>query len=139
PTDKGKVGTKAYVSAADNLVFHVNREIRKKLESGYVEFIDGKPVQEQITEVKFDQYLPKNFCPYKPQTDISESALNSLHKKQNALYTKKHDGMCHIAVHHTFGWEIYSRRVELSSERFPEHIKLLEKSKFDVGTILVME
>src|SRR5690606_1307821 len=34
---------------------------------------------------------------------------------------------------------IYSRRVELSSERFPEHIKLLEKSKFDVGTILVME
>ncbi|HEY1645738.1 MAG TPA: hypothetical protein VGF75_05190, partial [Candidatus Saccharimonadales bacterium] len=80
PGDKGKAETKAYVNAVDNCAFHVEREIRKKVEHGYVEYVDGKPVTEQVSEIKFDKALPKNFCSYKPQTDIDPKALEKLHK-----------------------------------------------------------
>ncbi len=139
PGDKGKPGTKGYVNAEDNCVFHVEREIRKKLEHGYIEYIDGKPSQEQVTEIVFSKALPKNFCGYKPQTDIDTSALEKIHKGRRARYTRKYDGMCHILVHHPTGWEIYTRRMDLATERFPLHIAELEKSDFGVGTVIVAE
>ncbi|HVI43131.1 MAG TPA: hypothetical protein VM577_21185, partial [Anaerovoracaceae bacterium] len=39
PGDKGKSGTKAYVDATENCAFHVEREVRKKTEHGYVEYV----------------------------------------------------------------------------------------------------
>jgi len=139
PGDKGKVGTKGYVTAEDNCVFHVEREIRKKLEHGYVEYIDGKPSQEQVNEIVFTKTLPKNFCGYKPQTSIEDAALEKLHKAGKARYTRKYDGMCHLAVHHPTGWEIYTRRMDLSTDRFPLHVEALSKTSYEVGTILVGE
>jgi len=139
PGDKGKPDSKAYVNAIDNCAWHILREIRKKLEKGYIEYIDGKPTEEQVTELDFDKCLPKNFCGYKPQTDIKVAALAKLHKAGNARYSLKKDGMCHLAVHHSFGWEIYSRRMDLTTERFPNHIEELKKSKFPVGSIIVGE
>ena len=139
PGDKGKAGTKGYVNAEDNCTFHVEREIRKKLEHGYIEYIDGKPSQEQVNEIVFTKALPKNFCGYKPQTSIEDTALEKLHKAGKARYTRKYDGMCHLAVHHPTGWEIYTRRMDLSTDRFPLHIQALEKTNYEVGTILVGE
>jgi ATP-dependent DNA ligase len=139
PGDKGKVGTKGYVTAEDNCVFHIEREIRKKLEHGYVEYIDGKPSQEQVNEIIFTKALPKNFCGYKPQTSIEDAALEKLHKSGKARYTRKYDGMCHLAVHHPTGWEIYTRRMDLSTERFPLHLEALSKTSYEIGTILVGE
>lgn len=139
PGDKGKPGTKGYVSAEDNCIFHVEREIRKKLEHGYVEYIDGKPSQEQVTEIVFSKALPKNFCGYKPQTSIEDATLEKLHKAKKARYTRKYDGMCHLLVHHPAGWEIYTRRMDLATERFPLHIAELEKTDFGVGTVIVAE
>lgn len=139
PGDKGKPDTKGYVNAEDNCIFHVEREIRKKLEHGYVEFVDGKPLQKQITEIDLNKILPKNFCSYKPQTDIEPKSLEKLHKTGKARYTRKIDGMCHLAVHHKTGWEIYTRRMDLATERFPNHIKALESIGFDVGTLIVGE
>lgn len=136
PGDKGKPDTKAYVNALDNCKFHVSREIRKKEEHGYIEYVDGKPVKETVTEISPDKFLPKNFCSYKPQTSIKDTTLQRLHKENRAKYTRKYDGMCHVAMHHTSGWEIYSRRMDLVSERFPNHIKQLEETDFGVGTLL---
>lgn len=137
PGDKGKPGTKAYVNAIDNCSFHVDREIRKKLEHGYIEYINGNPVSVKVSSIDFSKQLPKNFCGYKPQTSITESALKKIHK--NAYYTRKYDGMCFVAAYHTHGWEMYSRRMDISSARFPEHIKQLTKLNFKPGTIIIGE
>lgn len=139
PGDKGKPDTKGYVSAVDNAKFHVEREIRKKTEHGYIEYVDGRPVSEQITEIDFKKFLPKNFCSYKPQTSIDEKALEKLHKTGKAFYTRKLDGQCHIAVHHEFGWEIYTRRMDLASEKYVKQIEELNNSDYGIGTILVGE
>lgn len=136
PGPKGKEGTKAYVNAVDNCTFHVKREIRKKVEHGYIEYIDNKPVAEEVTEIDFNNYLPKNFCGYKPQTDISPENLQKLHKAGRIVYTRKYDGMNHQCVKHPWGWEIYTRRMDLASDRFPNHIKHLESLDVPVGTIL---
>lgn len=140
PGPKGKEDTKAYVNAEDNCTFNVEREIRKKQEHGYIEYIDGEPSNKEVTEIDFNKCLPKNFCGYKPQTDIKPEALKKIHDAGKAFYSRKYDGMNHLCVNHTWGWEIYTRRMDLASERFPNHIKELEKfDSFDVGTILVGE
>lgn len=140
PGDKGKPNTKAYLDPTANCTFHVDREIRKKLEHGYIEYINGQPATEQITSLAWDQHLPKNFCGYKPQTSIEPSALQKLHDTGLAKYTRKMDGMCHLAVHHTFGWEIYTRRMDLASAKFPKHLAELQAlTDFKPGTILMGE
>lgn len=139
PGEKGKPGTKAYVNDIDNCTFHVEREIRKKTEHGYIEYVNGEPTKEQVTEIVFTKAIPKNFCSYKPQTDIKPEALVKLHAAKRARYTRKYDGMSHIAVHHPTGWEIYSRRMDLATERFPKHIEDLATTNLGVGTIIVGE
>lgn len=139
PGDKGKPGTLAYVNAHDNAKFNLEREVRKKIEHGYVEYINGKPTEEFQSEITFDKFLPKNFCNYKPQTSIDQSALIKLHKSGKARYTRKYDGQCHLLVHHTWGWEIYTRRIDLATDRFPKQKQELESTSFGVGTIIVAE
>jgi DNA ligase-1 len=139
PGEKGKPGTKAYVGAVDNCAWNILREIRKKEEAGYAEFIDGKYVNEITTSISFDKALPKNFTSYKPQTDISESSLEKIHKAGLARYTRKYDGQMHAIVKHPTGFEIYSRRMDVNSEKFPYHIIELETFDIPDGTILVGE
>ena len=139
PGDKGVPNTKAYVSAEDNCAFHISREIRKKVEHGYCLFENGEFVQKQVTSLTFTDCLPKNFCGYKPKTSIEDKSLEKLHKTGKARYTRKYDGMCHLLVHHNWGWEVYTRRMDLTTDRFPNHIKELSKTNFEVGTILVGE
>lgn len=139
PGPKGKPDTKAYVNALDNCTWHVLREIRYKEEEGYIEYINGAPVAEQVTQIDFDKLLPKQFTLSKPKTDIDPKALEKLYKAGKAKFTRKIDGNCSIVCHHTFGWQIYSRRMDLMTEKFPKHIEALRDSKFPVGTILVGE
>lgn len=139
PGSKGKENTKAYVNPVDNCSFHVEREIRKKEEHGYIEYLNDKPLKKEITNIDFNKCLPKNFCSYKPQTSIKPESLKKIHKTGNAQYTRKYDGLMHVCAHHNWGWEIYTRRMGLTSERFPKHIENLNKLDLDVGTILVGE
>ncbi len=142
PGDKGKPGTKAYQSAVDNCKFHISREVRKKEEKGYSEFIDGKLVTKVATSItSFGEPLPKNFCPCKPNSKISDSAHEKIFKSGKARYSRKRDGFCSIFVKHSYGWECYSRRIDINTDWFPNHIDLLEQSanEFDVGTIIVGE
>lgn len=139
PGEKGKVGSKAFVSAVDNCNFHLRREIKKKLEHGYLPFIEGQVIQYQIENWDFSQQLPKNFCSYKPQTSITDKELKKICDNDTARFTRKYDGMMSLLVHHTWGWEIYSRRMDLITARFPNHIKELQFSNFKIGTIIVGE
>lgn len=141
PPSKGKENTKAFVSAEENLLFHVEREIRKKTEKGYIEYIDGKPVAEQVTEIVWDKLLPKNFCPYKPKTmPDSLDFLDKLCKQKLARFSRKFDGMAHLFAHHPAGWQVYTRRIDIATEKFPKHIEYLETlDQFGPGTLLVGE
>lgn len=140
PGPKGKPGTKAYVDAVANCSFNVDREIRKKTEHGYVEYVEGKPVSVQVNEIDFNKTLPKNFSSFKPQTDIEPKALEKLHKAGLARYTRKYDGMCHLMVHHPQGWRVYTRRMDQVTEKFIPHIvDLMNIPSFGVGTVLVGE
>ncbi len=139
PGSKGKEGSKSFVNAVDNCHFNILREIRYKTEEGYIEWINGKPVSEAVTSVDFSKHMAKAFTASKPQTDIEPDALKKLHKSGNALYSRKYDGNQCIAVRHDFGWEIYSRRIDLITDRFPLHIELLTNSSFEVGTIITGE
>lgn len=139
PGDKGKVGTKAYVDPIANTTFHVSREIREKTECGYREFVNGQLVGNVATSIDFNVQLPKNFCSYKPKTSIEPSALKKLDDKHQILYTRKLDGQCHLAVHHTDGWKFYSRRMDLVTS-LPKQVEELSTFKqFGIGTILVGE
>lgn len=143
PGPKGKEGTKAYVDAVENCKFHCDREIRKKLEHGYVEYVDGKPTQDHTTVINTINWesnlLPKNFCGYKPQTSIDDKALIKLHKAGLARYSRKYDGMGTILARHKTGWELYTRRMDLTTERFPLHVEALDKTHFGPGTIIMSE
>lgn len=140
PGTKGVEGTKSFVDEINNCTFHLEREIRKKTEHGYVEFVNGKPTAVAVTEMDFSKPLPKNFCSYKPQTDIKPKALEKLHKKGLDRYTRKYDGFCCLAVHHPWGWEIYSRRMDLITGHFPKQVEALEKlASLESGTLLVGE
>jgi len=142
PGSKGKPGTLAYVSHEDNATFCLERDVRKKIEHGYREIgPDGKFLTEEVvTSIDWSKPLPKNFCGYKPQTSIEDKAHEKLCKAKNAVHTRKYDGFNHIAVHHTTGWEIYSRRMDLQTDKFPNHIRELEAmTQFEVGTLLTGE
>lgn len=147
PGPKGVEGTKSWVGSEENCDFHVKREIRKKKESGYIEYVDGEPTEEQVTSFTFDDFMPKNFCSYKPnpQNKIPEPKKGpdwhtATYAAGLARYTRKYNGLCHLFVHHTWGWEAYSRRMDTVTEKFPKHIARLQKyNKFGPGTILVGE
>ena len=139
PGCKGKENSKAYVNAIDNCAFHISREIRKKQENGYIEFINGQPTSIQVTSLDFNECLPKNFTGYKPQTSIEPAALEKLHKAGKARYTRKYDGNQVIAYRNNYSWDIYTRRMDLTTERYPKHIEALDKTSFGPGTILECE
>lgn len=141
PGEKGKAGTKAYLSAEDNCRFNIEREVRKKVENGYREWKDGEWVgEERKEEILWDQPLPKNFCASKPKTSIDETALLKLEAHGRLLLSRKVNGFCHIAAHHQYGWRIYSRRMDDVSQHFPLHLeRLREIESFGVGTLLVGE
>jgi hypothetical protein len=122
PGSKGKEGTKAFVTAEDNCKFHLLREIRFKQESGYIEYVDGKPSAKQIDSIDFNNYLPKNFCAYKPKALDKPETVEKIHNSGKAYYTRKIDGMMTIFAHHPWGWEAYTRRLDLTTDRVPEHI-----------------
>jgi ATP-dependent DNA ligase len=139
PGPKGKENTKAYVNAIDNCAFNVDREIRKKVEAGYLPYIEGEDLLADNfvgEEIYFDQKLPKNFCGCKPQTSIEQSKHEKIFKAGNARYSRKYDGQGHVACKHTWGWEIYTRRMDVATDIFPLQIEALSKLDFEVGTII---
>lgn len=144
PGPKGKEGTKSHMTASENCLFHMEREIRKKIEKGYVEYVDGNPIGPvATTSIDFSKPLPKNFCPYKPLTEkrFSDKKHRELFRKGRAIYTVKRDGECHIAVHHTggMGWRIYSRRMDDVTAHYPRLIADLMFGMLPEGTIFTGE
>lgn len=139
PGSCGVEGHSDFQTPSEYAQFCIDREVRKKLEQGYVEYVNGKPLSEVATTIDFSKPLPKNLCFYKPQLKIEDEALEKLDKNNRAIWTLKRDGMCHIAVKHNNGWEIYSRRMDLVTDKYPHIVEKLDQIDVGNGTILVGE
>lgn len=139
PGDCGTVGHSDYQTSEQYAIFCMERDIRKKTEQGYVEWVNDKPLTKVATAIDFAKSLPKNLSFYKPQTKIEDKKLSKLHLAGQAIWTLKRDGMMHIVVRRQGAWEIYSRRMDLATERFPHIIESLEKLRLPDGTILLGE
>ena len=138
PGPCGTVGHADYQTAEEYVDFCIDREIRKKREQGYVEYIDDKPIEKVATFFSFASILPKNMCFYKPQKCIADEKLKDLEQGGNAIWTLKRDGMMHIA-YKTDSWNIYSRRMDLVTEKYPHIIESLNKLNIPSNTILLGE
>lgn len=139
PGDCGVEGNADYQDAKVYAVFCMNRDIRKKTEQGYVEWVGGKPLTKVATVIDFALPLPKNLSFYKPQTKVEDKKLSKLHLAGRAIWTLKRDGMMHVAVRRRGEWEIYSRRMDLATDHFPHIVESLGKLKLPDGTILLGE
>lgn len=136
PGDCGDPTHCDYKTAEEYVFVCIERDIKKKIESGYVEVIDGKEVATAATQIDFNR-LPKNLCFYKPNKSISDKEIKNLRKK-NCVWTRKRDGMMHIAVKNN-DWQIYSRRMDIETEKYPHVINALNELNIPDKTILLGE
>jgi len=128
PGPKGKEDTKAWISAADNAVFHHDRMIRKKLEEGYNEVgLDGHPLLGgSADEIDHSLPLPKNLCFSKPKNGVSAGFIAKLEKAADIIWTRKVNGMMVIAHIDAAGTaHAYSRRMDSLSTHFPHLVRAL--------------
>jgi hypothetical protein len=125
---KGKEGTAAYMTGVQNAEFDYNRQIRKKLEEGYVEVgLDGKPLLGEAQDtIDHTRALPKNLCFSKPKSKVKDGYLQTLDAEKRAVYTRKVNGMmliAHVRSDHTV--HLYSRRMDSLTQHFPHLIQAL--------------
>lgn len=139
PGDCGVSGYSDYQTPSQYALFCMNREIRKKLEQGYVEYVDDEPLNSVATAIDFSKPLPKNLCFYKPQLKIEQEDLEKLVAAGRAIWTLKRDGMCHISCKRNGEWEIYSRRMDLVTDHYPHIVEKLRHLEVGDGTILIGE
>lgn len=139
PGDCGSEGNSDYQNAKQYAIFCMERDIRKKTEQGYVEWVDNKPLTKVATAIDFTKPLPKNLSFYKPQTKVDDKKLSKLHLAGKAIWTLKRDGMMHVAVRRQGVWEIYSRRMDIATDKFPHIIESLNKLPLQDNTILLGE
>lgn len=151
PGDKGKKGTKAYMTAAENAAFVYDRSIRKKMEEGYREVgLDGRPMVGGKTPVGMHveegidhtMGLPKNLCFSKPRNRLSDERIKRLEEDNDLLFTRKVNGMMVIAhVMHSGLVSLYSRRMDTLTYHFPHLVRALGPTGmgFPPDTILLFE
>jgi ATP-dependent DNA ligase len=139
PGTCGVKGHSDYQTAEEYAIFCMNRDIRKKKEQGYIEYINGKAIDEVACTIDFNKPLPKNLCFYKPKKEISQLKLNKLESSGRAIWTLKRDGMMHVSVKRNGEWEIYSRRMDIVTNSYPHIINKLNELHLPDGTILLGE
>jgi ATP-dependent DNA ligase len=135
----GVEGHADYQTAEEYVDFCIDREIRKKNEQGYIEYIDGEPVGKVACDIDFAEPLPKNLCFFKPKKEISDKKLKKLDAEGKIVWTLKRDGMMHISVKRQGTWEIYSRRIDLVTDHYPHVVESLETLDLPDNTILLGE
>lgn len=150
PGPKGKPGTRAFMSAADNASFNMDRLIRKKIEEGYIEAgLDGRPLlggavgipQHNIDPVvAFNAPLPKNLCFSKPKNTVSEKFIAKLEADNNLILTRKVNGMMIIAQIMVDGTSrLYTRRMDDITAHFPHLTTALRGMEIPPESILLFE
>jgi ATP-dependent DNA ligase len=134
---KGKKGTAAFVGAADNAIFNMNREVRKKLEEGY-SMLHGqvKMVPKTADHIDHTTELPKNLAFCKPSKKPNKKAMG----RNDLFCTVKFNGET-VVVHKLAdrSCRIYSRRMIDITAWFPHLQVFVEASSIPPNSILLFE
>lgn len=104
----------------------IERKAKKKSEEGYFLTLDN--VDEQVSSISFTEPFTKELCFYKPKNTIDPKKIAKLEKAKRLMISVKEDGQMYI-VRKTLalGVEIYSRRMELETDKFPHLIPVFNK------------
>jgi ATP-dependent DNA ligase len=103
----------------------MERRITKQKEKGYC---DNQEDLDKNLTIDFSQQFPKELCFYKPKNSIDDKKLKKLEDNGQLAFTVKYDGMMHIVRKSSeFGVEIYSRRMDLVTDKYPHLVKAFEK------------
>lgn len=129
------VGRSNETSLDEQAKLEAERALNKKLEEGYVDDISKIG---QDTEIDWDNaIIPDCFAPSKPETSVEPDKEDELVNSGAAIYQRKHNGMRAFIIKGNGTVNIYSRRLELKTANFPEHIE--EFKYLPDGTILDCE
>lgn len=116
----------------------MERKITKRVENGYLE--DINKTSEKRT-IDFNNILPKELCFYKPNNSIEKEDLLDLDKNKKAIYAVKRDGQMHVVrVSKKYGVEIYTRKMDLATEKYPhlhDALKTLPNGTILLGEIIL--
>lgn len=105
----------------------MERKIIKQKEKGYSD--NKNNLINKNSLIDFSKRFPKELCFYKPKNSLPENKIKSL---KNPVYTVKRDGMMHIIrKSQSFGVEIYSRRMDLVTEKYPHIVKVLKDIPYE--------
>lgn len=113
----------------------MERKIVKQKEEGYRDTLDDT---QEDQDINMDEQFPKELCFYKPKNSIDSNKIKKLEKSGRLIITVKEDGFMYI-IRKTkkFGVEIYSRRMELETNKFPHVAK--EAEQLPDGIVLLGE
>ena len=119
------IGKANETTALEQARLTLERKVTKQKEEGYFDTVDEA---EEKQDISFDEPFPKQLCFYKPKNSIDDKKLVKLEKAGRAMYSEKEDGMMYVVrKSKKFGVEIYSRRMELETDKFPHLIEPFEK------------
>ena len=130
------IGKSNETTAVQQAQLEMERKITKQKEEGYVEDIDDT---NKSTNMDWDKPFPKEMCFYKPKSSIEDDKLTKLENKGKAIYSVKRDGLMNIIRSSDLGIEIYSRRMDNVSDKFPHLIsafKSLPKKTILLGEVI---
>ena len=107
----------------------MERRVTKQTEKGYRN--NTEDLKKELS-IDFTQPLPKELCFYKPKNSIDNKKIETLELEGRAVFTVKRDGMMHIIrKSDEFGVEIYSRRMDLVTDKYPHLVADLEKIQYN--------
>jgi len=130
------IGKANETTPLEQALLTLDRKVIKQKEKGYS--TDIQETEQKIVGFNFEDPLPKELCFYKPKNSIDDNKIQKLEADRRAVFTVKRDGMMHI-VRKTekFGVEIYSRRMDLVTDKYPHLIETLNNLPND--TVLLGE
>ena len=118
------IGKANETTALEQANLTMERKITKQIDDGYVEELEDT---EKDTSIDFSKPFPKELCFFKPKNSIDDKKLAALEKAKRAVFTVKRDGQMHIARMSDLGLEIYSRRMDLESAKYPHLMTAMRK------------
>lgn len=144
PGPVGKFGTLGYKDARTQAILVADRRIRSKCERlGYVEVdpVTGESLNEHNNILIFSN-PPKNLrfmkCRHQPEPGSNEE--KEMLGVTNPIYTIKRDGMMHpIFIDENGNVEIYTRRMDRCTEKYPYIAAEVKKLRLPHETILMTE
>ena len=113
------VGRSNETTPLQQAYLEMERKIVFQQDLGYGDTIEGT---EKDTTIDFSKPLRKELCMFKPKTSCEEKKLAALEKAHKAVLTVKRDGLMHLMVSSDLGHDIYSRRMDVVSGKFPHLI-----------------